>query len=147
MAQPQQLCTSITTSQRGWQLGALTDHLLCDRPLPTLSWFPVHVFLQSAIFLWKDMRDFCWTHRVCTRLSSSCTKLCLLDQECGTLSKLIGLLLRAFFCCLEIPLGSFWKVLQWKHNLLSCQWTQSCHAQLNSQRLACLPAGNVPSVY
>lgn len=37
MAQPQQLCTSITTSQRGWYLEARTDGLLRDLPLPTLS--------------------------------------------------------------------------------------------------------------
>lgn len=54
------------------------------------------------------------------RVSSSCIKLCLLDQECGMLSKLTGLLLRAFLCYLEIPFGSFWKALQRKHNLLSC---------------------------
>lgn len=42
-------------------------------------------------------------------VSSSCIKPCLLDQECGMLSKVIGLLLRAFFCSLEIHLGSFWK--------------------------------------
>jgi len=64
------------------------------------------------MFLYKDMRDFCWISRVGVLVSSSCIKPCLLDQERGMLSKLIGLLLRAFFCCLEILVGSFWKILQ-----------------------------------
>lgn len=123
MAPPQQLPTSTTTSQHGqcWKAG--TEDLLHDLPLPsTFSWFPV--FRQSAMFLSKDMRDFCWIHQVYVLVGFSCIAPCLLDQECGMLSKPISLLLCAFFWRLEIPLGSFWKILQWKHNLLSCLWTR-----------------------
>lgn len=112
MAQPQQLPTSTTTSQRGQRWKAGTEDLLHDLPLPTFSWFPVRVFRQSATFLYKDMRDFCWIHKVSILVDFSCIKPCLLDQECGMLPKPISLLLRAFFCRLEIPLGSFWKILQ-----------------------------------
>lgn len=56
------------------------------------------------------------------------------------LSKPISLLLRAFFWCLKIPLGSFRKILQWKHNLLSCLWIQIMPCTIKSQRLAGLPA-------